>query len=140
MFIAKENEIIDASYKPDSTQSQFQSKGRPQHSEALNAHKLYQELFITDMKGEVQVVNSELDFLRQELALKDHQLEQMKEQSEEYRGKLNVYRNIIAEKKFADQMKAEEVKLRSKPLQTNYQAATVNEKKPSLVTKVAQIE
>lgn len=43
-------------------------------------------------------IGDELRYLKKELALKDQQVVELGKQSEDYKGKLNIYRNIIAEK------------------------------------------
>lgn len=45
---------------------------RNSYREVSNIHQLYQDLFITDMKDEIDIAGNELQMLRQELLLKDH--------------------------------------------------------------------
>jgi hypothetical protein len=45
---------------------------RNSYREVSNIHLLYQDLFITDMKDEIDIAGNELQMLRQELLLKDH--------------------------------------------------------------------
>lgn len=50
------------------------------YKNANNVHQLYQDLFVTDMRDEMENAGKEFQMLRRELALKDHQLAQIRKQ------------------------------------------------------------
>jgi hypothetical protein len=49
------------------------------------------------MKDEIDVAGNELQFLRQEILLKDHQMAVLRKQNDDYKGKLSCYRRIVAD-------------------------------------------
>lgn len=49
------------------------------------------------MKDEIDVAGNELQFLRQEILLKDHQMAALRKQNDNLKGKLSCYRHIVAD-------------------------------------------
>lgn len=60
---------------------------------AFNVHQLYQDLYISDMKEEIDAVHSETNNLRQGLTFKDIQTKKLRQENFDLKKKLMMYRN-----------------------------------------------
>jgi len=64
---------------------------------AFNVHQLYQDLYISDMKGEIDTVNCESLNLRQQLIELQSKVQYLEKENGALKQKIGIYRNKAAQ-------------------------------------------